>query len=151
MKESNFNTEVVRSLRYYGWLAHKLSDVRGTRFTGEKPCDILACSPSGCFVAIESKQMKKYERLKVGALRPNQIATLDKAIENNGRAFLLVNVRIPRVHNVCVALDWNEHRDAIVEGWYDADWFREDYYFSIGHATDGGKKLIWLLSNLLDL
>lgn len=95
MKESKCNTEVVRSLKKIGWGAYKLPDVLGQRFTVNKPCDILACSPKGRFVAIESKLFKKVKGFNLSELRPNQIEALEKnSIKRKGRAFIFLFISI---------------------------------------------------------
>lgn len=120
MKESQNNTEAVRSFNYYGFKAYKLSDVRGSRFTETKPCDMIICSPKGRYVAVESKLMKKWKCFNMRELRPNQIAHLDATVKREGRAFVFVFVSIradratgqKRVRKLCV-LDWKEHRDTL--------------------------------------
>lgn len=105
------NTEAVRSFHHYGWGAYKIPDVLGSKFTGDKPCDIIAESPKGRYVAVEGKLIKKWCKLSPSILRPNQIFELNRA----KRSFLFLYIRIKankekgtkRVHKLCV-IDWKE-------------------------------------------
>lgn len=121
MKESEGNTEAVRSLKHYGFGAYKLSDVRGARFTETKPCDIIAQSPKGRYIAIEGKVMNEWSNFNDKWLRPNQAIALDDACINRpGRAFIFLYVRIKankakktkRVSKLLV-LDWNTYRETL--------------------------------------
>jgi len=114
MKEANFNTEVVNSIKAQGWFAHKLTDtprVPGLRFISEKPFDIFAVA-FGTPIAIESKQFKKYQGFSLRYLRENQIEALDKMLHSGGRAFIFLNIRIPTIKGVqkrenrCLIIDW---------------------------------------------
>lgn len=100
MKEAKFTTEIVRSLRYHGGWAYKIPDapitkeiLKITRFTAAKPSDIVACFDS-LFVAIETKQLKKWKALSIRDFRPEQIEGLTNIVAHGGRAFVFVNIRI---------------------------------------------------------
>ena len=122
MKEAVFNTEIRKSLELVGHFSHKLTDsIRGpnTRFIPEKPFDIVSCSPRGVFTAVEGKQIKKWCGLTRSMLRPNQIASLDRTVKNRGKAYLMLNVRIPKERvNLCYIFDWKVHRKAILKNEY---------------------------------
>ena len=158
MNEATCNTEVVRSLKHFGWLAYKISDQVGGRFTVIKPCDILACSPKGCYVAIESKLMKKWGKFDASALRPNQIEHLTGVtLKRDGRAFVFLFVRISRnpkkgvksVHKL-VVFDWKKHSKKLLNGGYTIEELRNQ---QVGQWFDPVKdkhgKIIWPLKNLL--
>ncbi len=155
VKENIFNTEVVRSLKHYDYFAYKISDVMGSRFTETKPCDILICSPKGVFIAAESKQIKKWSGLTGKMLRDNQIKTLDKTVKNKGKAFVLLNIRLPLIkgkqqkENWCVVFNWAVHRKAIMGNEYTAEVLRGGY---IGEwrlsSLDENKKTIWDIKDL---
>lgn len=119
-KESEGNTITVRSLRQFGFFAYKISDVQGTRFTETKPCDIIACSPNGTFIAIEGKLFKKWQKLDKDVLRPNQIKALDEiSYKRNGRAFVFLYVSIKSTKKTkgfegLVVFEWRKHRDVIL-------------------------------------
>lgn len=160
MKENIGNTEAVRSFKYFGWGAYKLSDVRGSRFTETKPCDVIACSPKGRYVAVEGKMIKMWEGLSKNALRPNQVIELDGAsIKRRGRAFVFLYIRIKAdrakgTKRVCklVVLDWNTYREKLLTQGISVKEIREQ---SIGVWLDPLKdkddKLIWPVKNLLTL
>ena len=98
MKESDFQAELLKSLRTQGCYAEKIPDaptskMKGLRFTLPKPFDIFA-SVNGQFVAIECKQIKKFEAFGLSHMRPSQIEHLSKVIQKGGRAFVFLNVRI---------------------------------------------------------
>ena len=121
MKESEGNTSAVRSLKRYKFGAYKLSDVRGSRFTETKPCDIIAQSPKGRYIAIEGKVMNTWSNFNDKWLRPNQIAALnDATFKRPGRAFIFVYVVIKadkqkgtkRLHKLLV-LDWKVYRETL--------------------------------------
>jgi hypothetical protein len=151
MKENVFNTEVVRSLKLENYFAYKISDVQGSRFTETKPCDILACDLKGNFIAIESKQIKKWAGLTARLLRDNQIITLDKAVKNTGKAFVLLNIRINGVkgkprENWCVVFDWSIHRKNIMTNKYTAKVLQDGF---VGEwllpSKDEEGKIVWPL------
>jgi len=126
INEAVGNTEAVRSLHHIGWGAYKIPDTMGSRFTSDKPCDIIACSPKGRYVAIEGKMIKKWCSFNAKVLRPNQIFELDRAtLKCKGRAFVFLYVRIQadkekgtqRVHKLCV-FDWKLHRGSLINKGY---------------------------------
>lgn len=157
MKENPCNTESVRSLKHYGFGAYKLSDVRGSRFTETKPCDIIACSPKGRYVAIEGKLIKKWEGFSARALRPNQIAHLDATcFKRGGRAFVFLYVRIApdrknSVKRVCklVVFDWKKYRETIHEGIGVRELKDQTYGVWLDPSKDKQNKLIWPLKRLM--
>lgn len=157
MKESQNNTEAVRSFNYYGYKAYKLSDVRGSRFTETKPCDMIICSPKGRYISVESKLMKKWTRFNDSELRPNQIAHLDATVKREGRAFVFLFVSIPankakgqkRVRKLCV-LDWKIHRKFLRNKGYDINLIRRNLVgVWLDPIKDDEGKIMWNLKNLL--
>jgi hypothetical protein len=117
IKESNFNTEIVKSVKHHGWFAHKLMDMPAsmmvrTRFVPTKPCDILACI-KGRMVGIECKQIKKWQGFSLRFLRENQIEALDEIKKAGGVSIVLVNVRIPpekgisKRENRLIVINWS--------------------------------------------
>lgn len=121
MRESQFNTEMVQSLRYWGAFAYKLADLpasltRALRFTPDKPCDIIA-GFAGKMVGIESKQMKKYEAFGLRHIRDSQVEHMNAMIAAGCRAFVILNIRIRAVkgetkhENRTVIFDWKEFRE----------------------------------------
>jgi hypothetical protein len=83
-----------------------------TRFVPEKPCDILACV-NGHMVAVEGKQMKKWQGFSIRFLRDNQIVALDSIVKAGGRAYVFVNVRVPpekgvsKRENRLIVINWS--------------------------------------------
>ena len=123
MRESVFNGEVVRSLRAQGAWAHKIPDlpqsmISGMRFNPEKPFDIVAFI-RGKGVAIEGKQLKKYEAFGERHMRPAQITELNKIVDSaSGRAFVFLNIRrgeAPRMNRLIVFV-WERLRERFKEG-----------------------------------
>jgi hypothetical protein len=124
MRETNFNTEVMNSLKKFGAWAYKIADsptswtMAATRFTPEKPCDIIACY-DGKFLAIEGKQIKKFKAFGMSDMRPAQIKNLTEVIERGGRAFIFLNVRIPAIkgkqkrENRLLIFDWAMWKDRL--------------------------------------
>jgi hypothetical protein len=126
MKETQFNTEVMNSLKDLGVWCYKIADSPTswtsalTRFTPEKPSDILACYKSK-FVAIEGKQIKKFKAFGIGDMRPSQIRNMDEIVtpKVGGRAFVFLNIRIKAVkgttkqENRLLILDWAEWRERL--------------------------------------
>lgn len=110
MRESIFNTEIKRSLIKAGYFVYKIFDMPrfiGSRFQDNKPCDILACGQDGKIIAIESKQIKKWQAFGLRFLRPHQIETLEKIHSLGGWAFVFLNVRIIKPkENRCIAIHW---------------------------------------------
>lgn len=127
MRESNFNTEIVRSLKALKIWSYKIADsptswtMKATRFTPDKPCDIIACV-DGRFVAIESKQIKKFEAFGMRHLRDVQIANLDHVERCGGRSFVFLNIRIKAVkgktkhENRLIIFPWDEFKALCMEG-----------------------------------
>lgn len=93
MRESFFNTEVVKSLNDAGAWAYKISDVLGSRFTADKPFDIFGCY-NGIAFAIESKQIKEWKAFGSRYLRDSQVEHLQKVEDAGGRSYVFLNVRI---------------------------------------------------------
>jgi penicillin-binding protein-related factor A (putative recombinase) len=117
---------VVKSLKLAGMWAYKIADSPAswtasiTRFTPDKPADIIACSKSGRFMLIESKQMKKWAGFYVGSMRDYQIKSLDSVTKISGRAYLFINVRIKKSEkneysNWCVIINWKKYGSLIKE------------------------------------
>ena len=75
MKESTFNNEILNSLRQGGAWAYKIPDsptswtMAATRFTPEKPCDIVGMYQKIGFI-VEGKQIKKFEAFGMNKMRP---------------------------------------------------------------------------------
>jgi len=156
--ERELNTEIVRSLKYYNFFAYKISDVMGSRFTETKPCDILACSPHGEFIAIESKLMKKWQGFNKNVLRENQIQTLNRIIRNSGRAFVFLGVSIKadkkkgiQKESWLIIFDWAIHKKAIMGKGYSPNDLREGL---VGDWRTNSKnsegKIIWDIETLLE-
>jgi|SRR5690606_9600425 len=167
MKESDFTTEVINSLEYFGFYAYKIADMpnaarRVIKFTPVKPCDIIACSLFGVFYAIECKIIKKWQGMHKGMIRDSQINALDRIVDNDGRAYIFVNVRIEpnkskgiKRENSCIVFDWRKHRDSLIEGLYNIDMMRSK---SVGQwvtssltneiSQTSTKKRLWDFSGL---
>jgi hypothetical protein len=113
MKEATHSTEVIRSIRHHGGWGYKIPDtpitkeiLKITRFTNAKPADIVACF-DGRFVAIETKQFKKWKALSRHDFRPEQIKGLTDIVANGGRAFVFLNIRIKKPYeNRLIIFDW---------------------------------------------
>jgi len=125
MKESVFNSEIVGSLRDFGFWAYKIPDfpqsmIRGSRFNPEKPFDIVGMI-SEIGVAIEGKQMRKFEAFGIRHMRPSQIAEFDFMVDNSAaRAFIFLNIRQKadkvagsQYENRLIILEWSEIRDRL--------------------------------------
>jgi penicillin-binding protein-related factor A (putative recombinase) len=113
---------VVKSLKLAGMWAYKIADSPAswtasiTRFTPDKPADIIACSKSGRFMLIESKQIKKWAGFYVGSMRDYQVKSLDSVSKLNGRAYLFINIRIMKPYeNWCLILNWKKYGPMIKE------------------------------------
>lgn len=142
------------------YFAYKLSDSvpgMGSRFIPEKPCDIISCSKKGRFIAIESKQMKKWASLNKKILRPNQVSALNRITKNNGRAFLFLNIRVPKTKkepavNHLVIFEWSKHCKNILSNKYTVKLLRSK---SVGVWRDSFKdeegKVVWNLKGLTKL
>jgi hypothetical protein len=119
VKEAVFVTEVIRSLRHFGFWAFKIPDapitkelLKITRFTMAKPCDIVACLPSGLdglFVAIECKQFKKWKSFSLRDMRPAQVEQLSAIEDHGGSCWVFLNVRVGR-DNRLIIFEWAELR-----------------------------------------
>jgi len=120
MKEANFNTEIVNSIKDAGHWAYKIPDMPRVpgllRFIPDKPCDIIA-SVGGRTVAIESKQFKKWQALGMRHLEDSQIKNLDEIVKDGGKGFIFLNIRIKgdkelgiKRENKCLIFEWNEFK-----------------------------------------
>ena len=125
MKESDFNAEVVRSLKAHNGWAYKLGDIpasitAGLNFVPEKPCDILG-GYKGKFVAIEGKQFKKFQAFNINHLRPSQIKAMKEMTAAGLRGFIFLNIRIKAIkgeqshENRVIIFDWKEWGQRIEE------------------------------------
>jgi penicillin-binding protein-related factor A (putative recombinase) len=156
MKESQFNTEVLRSLQENGAWAYKIADqptswtAHATRFTPDKPCDIVAIYRGTGFI-VEGKQIKKFEAFGANKIRPSQIKNMDEVVDKGGRAFVFLNIRIKAVKGVSshenrlVILDWSKLRDTFQTGSIKAKELKELSYI------EGFKDRFDLKSFLQDL
>lgn len=137
MKEKQFTAEIMHTLSQAGIWAYKLSDsptswtMSKTRFTPEKPCDILSCV-RGKFVAIETKQIKSFKAFGLYDMRPSQIESLDAIVEVGGRGFVFLNIRLPndfrtgqKRDNRLVVFDWVYLRERFAKGSIKAKEVRE--------------------------
>ena len=121
MKEATFTTEVIRSLRHFGFWAFKIPDapitkelLKITRFTMAKPCDIVACLPvgvisDGVFVAIECKQFKKWKAFSVRDMRPAQVEQLSALEDHGASCWVFLNVRMKGTNRLII-FEWAELR-----------------------------------------
>lgn len=126
MRESTFNSELLHSLKEQGAWAYKIPDhptswtSHATRFTPDKPCDIVGMYKGVGFI-IEGKQIKKFEAFGINSLRPSQIMNLDEAVNKGNRAFVFLNIRIKaekgkvKHENRCLMFDWKIWRDRFKE------------------------------------
>lgn len=115
MREATFNTEVKKSLIDFGYpFVYKPPDMprfSNSRFQENKPCDLIAQSKkNGKVIAIESKQIKKWQTFGMRFLRDHQIETLE-AVSKKGYGFVFLNVRIqsPR-ENRCLVFPWKKFK-----------------------------------------
>lgn len=134
MKEATFTTEVMRSLRHYDLWAFKIPDMpitkailKITRFTNAKPADIVACLEDK-FIAIETKQFKKWEALGLRHFRPEQVSGMSSIVEQGGRAFVFLNIRIARKENRLLIFDWKTLHPKLQKGSVKAKELRERPY-----------------------
>lgn len=156
MKESLFNTEILRSLQDEGAWAYKIADqptswtAHATRFTPDKPCDIVAMFLGHGFI-IEGKQIKKFEAFGLDKIRPSQIKNMDEAVDKGNRAFVFLNIRIKAVkgetqhENRLITFDWAELRERFKSGSIKAKELKELPYI------EGSKSRFNLKTFLLDL
>lgn len=102
MRESVFNTEVKNSLEAAGAWAYKIADQPTswthslTRFTPDKPCDIIGIYKKNGFL-VEGKQMRRFEAFGENRMRPSQIEAFN---ENEEISYVFLNVRIKAVKGV---------------------------------------------------
>ena len=119
MKENKFITEIGNSFKHFGCYSYKISDsptswtMSKTRFTSTKPCDMFV-NVDGKFVAVECKQIKKWEAFGLSKMQPGQVVALTNVIATGGRAFVFLNVRIKAIkgkqkhENRLIVFDWAE-------------------------------------------
>jgi penicillin-binding protein-related factor A (putative recombinase) len=110
MRESNFTTDVMRSLRRIGAWAYKIPDapsskITGLRFTAAKPCDIVACV-DGKFVAIETKFKKKFSAFSVRDMRESQLVNLTNILRDNGNAYVFLGIKEPCHSTKLFIFEW---------------------------------------------
>jgi len=149
VNESQGNTAALRSLHHYNFGAHKLSDVMGKRFTDPKPCDIIASSPKGRYIAIEGKIIKKWGKFTSKVLRPQQRSELDRAtFKTEGRAFIFLYVRIEKVHYL-VLFDWKKHRSILDEGISIEQMKAKTFGVWLPPKKDENGKVIYNIKNML--
>lgn len=141
MRESKFITEIMGTLKHFGCFAHKISDsptswtMKKTRFTSTKPCDILA-NVQGAFVAIECKQIKKWEAFGLNKMRPGQVVALTNVERTGGKAFVFLNVRIKAIkgkqkgENRLIIFEWYELQKRFQKGSIKAKELKELVYFT---------------------
>jgi len=122
MKESVFTSDVIRSLKRCGAWSYKIMDsptswtMHITRFTADKPCDILGMY-AGRFFAIENKQIKKWTKFGLENMRASQIRELENITRLGGEAFVLLNVRIKARKAKGRAKAWKHENRLIVFDW----------------------------------
>jgi penicillin-binding protein-related factor A (putative recombinase) len=128
MRETQFNSEVMTSLKAFGAWSYKIADsptswtMARTRFTPEKPCDIVGCYASK-FFAIEGKQIKSFKAFGMNSLRQSQIDSLNDIVSRGGAAFVFLNIRIKAAKSVGVKQDdrllifeWTEFKEITANG-----------------------------------
>lgn len=142
MRESKFITEVGKSLKHYGCYSYKISDsptswtMKKTRFTATKPCDIFA-NVQGRFVAIECKQIKKWEAFGLNKMRPGQVVALTNVERTGGKAFVFLNVRIKAIkgkqkaENRLIIFPWDWLQDRFKKGSIKAKELKNEEYVSM--------------------
>lgn len=162
MKEAFFSTETIRSIRHFGGWGYKIPDapitkeiLKITRFTNAKPCDIVACfGPT--FVAIETKQFKKWKALSKNDFRPEQIKGLTDIVDQGGRAFVFLNIRISEkgqpYENRLIVFDWKVWGARLSEGSIHAKELKERvYYTSFMIGDEPNQKRVFDLTEWLSL
>lgn len=113
INEALGNRIAVRSLRHFGFRAHKISDVMGTSFTDKKPYDIFSTSPNGVAVAIEGKIIKTWKKLNYKDFQAQQMIELDgNCLKCKGRSFVFLYVMIKGKNELCV-IDWKVYHKQI--------------------------------------
>lgn len=117
MRESNFTSEIMDSLRLMGAWCYKIADsptswTKGiTRFTPEKPCDVIVCL-RGKMIGIESKQLKKFEAFGRTQMRDSQIKALGEIVAAGGTGYVFLNIRVKAIkgkqkhENRLIVFDW---------------------------------------------
>lgn len=119
-KEKEFNAEVKNSIkavvganiweRGYG---HKLPDPprggfgKDRTFTTKRPCDIFYFY-DGHGGAIESKFQRNFSAFGANKIALHQIDTLNYIYNTNNKAFVFLNIFIPREENRLLVFPWNE-------------------------------------------
>jgi len=116
MNEKVLNSEIVKTLKWFGAWAYKIPDMPsslmvGGRFNPDKPCDVVA-SVQGRFVGIEGKMIKEWQGFGSRFLRANQIEALTDQVRSKGQAFVFLNVRIgkPRTNRLII-FNWELWKD----------------------------------------
>ena len=117
MKEATFSSELMESLRLMGAWCYKIADspaswTKGiTRFTPEKPCDIIACL-GGTMIGIECKQLKKFQAFGRTQMRDSQVKALGEIVAAGGKGYVFLNIRIKAIkgkqkpENRLIVFDW---------------------------------------------
>jgi hypothetical protein len=125
IKEAIFNTEVKNSINYFGEWAYKIADmprVPGLRFNPDKPCDIIS-NIDGKFVAIEGKQFKKWQSLRLSHFQDSQIENFNQLLsQGKENCYVFLNIRISsdkdagiKRENRCIIFKWKELKELIKE------------------------------------
>lgn len=105
MKEADFTADLMDSLRAHGAYCYKIADSPAswtagiTRFTPDKPCDVVTCF-KGQFIAIECKQIKKFQAFGRTQIRQSQMDAADAICAAGGLAYIFLNIRIKAVKGV---------------------------------------------------
>jgi hypothetical protein len=92
-----------------------------TRFSPEKPCDIIA-GIKGRSVLIELKQIKKWQAFGKTQMRGSQILNLTEAMRSGSACFVFLNVRIRAIkglskhENKLLIFDWAKWGDILSSG-----------------------------------
>lgn len=124
MREADFTSEVMASIREIGGWCYKIADsptswTRGiTKFTPDKPCDVVACL-DGVMVAIECKQLKKFAAFGRTQMRESQITALTEIVAAGGKGYVFLNIRIKAIkgkqkhENRLIIFDWDKWGDRL--------------------------------------
>lgn len=105
MRESVFTGELKKTLENKGLWVYKIPDMPSSilmdrlSFTPEKPCDLIVTGPKNLFVAIETKQMRKWASFGMRDLRPAQVRNLEILSMQGHHAIVALNIRIPGEKN----------------------------------------------------
>lgn len=122
MKESIFTSDLIRSLKVCGSWCYKIMDsptswtMHITRFTADKPCDILGMY-RGRFFAIENKQIKKWTKFGLENLRASQIRELENITNLGGDAYVMLNIRIKARKAKGRAKAWKHENRLLIFSW----------------------------------